>query len=141
MVSPTASGGLLDGSWWSMSWLVVSWVEVGGGERAREKSQPPQSDCRNHRNRGNGIHRGTRCCSASQVQVQRRGSLVRRQICASTLLVSLRSFLPPLDAITLIGFMFLVISALLGYIYSPRLDSAPPRWVHFAHGLLLFLYQ
>lgn len=26
-------------------------------------------------------------------------------------------------------------------IYSPRLDSAPPRWVHFAHGLLLFLYQ
>uniref|UniRef100_A0A7N2MUR8 Reverse transcriptase zinc-binding domain-containing protein n=1 Tax=Quercus lobata TaxID=97700 RepID=A0A7N2MUR8_QUELO len=43
--------------------------------------------------------------------------------------------------ITLIGFMFLVVSALLGYIYSPRLDSAPPRWVHFAHGLLLFLYQ
>ncbi|KAK7828629.1 choline/ethanolaminephosphotransferase 1 [Quercus suber] len=37
--------------------------------------------------------------------------------------------------------MFLVVSALLGYIYSPRLDSAPPRWVHFAHGLLLFLYQ
>lgn len=26
-------------------------------------------------------------------------------------------------------------------IYSPHLDSAPPRWVHFAHGLLLFLYQ
>jgi len=26
-------------------------------------------------------------------------------------------------------------------IYSPQLDSAPPRWVHFAHGLLLFLYQ
>lgn len=26
-------------------------------------------------------------------------------------------------------------------IYSPRLDSAPPRWVNFAHGLLLFLYQ
>ncbi|KAJ9140643.1 hypothetical protein P3X46_031267 [Hevea brasiliensis] len=37
--------------------------------------------------------------------------------------------------------MFLVTSALLGYIYSPRLDTAPPRWVHFAHGLLLFLYQ
>ncbi|KAF9592854.1 hypothetical protein IFM89_017819 [Coptis chinensis] len=43
--------------------------------------------------------------------------------------------------ITLTGFMFLLTSALLGYIYSPRLDSAPPRWVHFAHGLLLFLYQ
>ncbi|KAF3776253.1 Choline/ethanolaminephosphotransferase 2 [Nymphaea thermarum] len=26
-------------------------------------------------------------------------------------------------------------------IYSPRLDSPPPRWVHIAHGLLLFLYQ
>ncbi|XP_074573367.1 choline/ethanolaminephosphotransferase 1-like [Curcuma longa] len=26
-------------------------------------------------------------------------------------------------------------------IYSPRLDTAPPRWVHLAHGLLLFLYQ
>ncbi|WRX15456.1 CDP-alcohol phosphatidyltransferase - like 3 [Theobroma cacao] len=43
--------------------------------------------------------------------------------------------------ITLTGFMFLVTSALLGYIYSPHLDSPPPRWVHFAHGLLLFLYQ
>ncbi|KAJ6982284.1 hypothetical protein NC653_025406 [Populus alba x Populus x berolinensis] len=43
--------------------------------------------------------------------------------------------------ITLMGFMFLVTSALLGYIYSPRLDTPPPRWVHFAHGLLLFLYQ
>ncbi|KAF8389857.1 hypothetical protein HHK36_024374 [Tetracentron sinense] len=43
--------------------------------------------------------------------------------------------------ITLTGFIFLVTSGLLGYIYSPRLDSAPPRWVHFAHGLLLFLYQ
>lgn len=43
--------------------------------------------------------------------------------------------------ITLTGFMFLMVSALLGYIYSPRLDSAPPRWVHFMHGLLLFLYQ
>ncbi|ONH90987.1 hypothetical protein PRUPE_8G087200 [Prunus persica] len=43
--------------------------------------------------------------------------------------------------ITLTGFMFLLTSALLGYIYSPRLDSAPPRWVNFAHGLLLFLYQ
>ncbi|AEE77037.1 aminoalcoholphosphotransferase [Arabidopsis thaliana] len=39
------------------------------------------------------------------------------------------------------GFMFLLTSALLGYIYSPKLDSPPPRWVHFAHGLLLFLYQ
>ncbi|KAL8193108.1 hypothetical protein R6Q57_027012 [Mikania cordata] len=27
------------------------------------------------------------------------------------------------------------------HIYSPHLDSPPPRWVHFAHGLLLFLYQ
>ncbi|KAK3015407.1 hypothetical protein RJ639_007479, partial [Escallonia herrerae] len=26
-------------------------------------------------------------------------------------------------------------------IFSPHLDSPPPRWVNFAHGLLLFLYQ
>ncbi|XP_050374012.1 choline/ethanolaminephosphotransferase 1 [Argentina anserina] len=45
------------------------------------------------------------------------------------------------NMITLTGFMFLSTSALLGYIYSPRLDSAPPRWVNLAHGLLLFLYQ
>ncbi|XP_068658375.1 choline/ethanolaminephosphotransferase 1-like isoform X1 [Aristolochia californica] len=45
------------------------------------------------------------------------------------------------NMITLTGFMFLVLSALLGYIYSPFLDTPPPRWVHFAHGLLLFLYQ
>ncbi|XP_020113166.1 choline/ethanolaminephosphotransferase 1-like isoform X2 [Ananas comosus] len=49
-------------------------------------------------------------------------------------------WMPP-NMITLTGFMFLVISALLGYIYSPHLDTAPPRWVHLAHGLLLFLYQ
>uniref|UniRef100_A0A7C9DF76 Ethanolaminephosphotransferase n=1 Tax=Opuntia streptacantha TaxID=393608 RepID=A0A7C9DF76_OPUST len=49
-------------------------------------------------------------------------------------------WMPP-NMITLTGFMFLMISALLGYIYSPRLDSPPPRWVHFMHGLLLFLYQ
>jgi hypothetical protein len=47
----------------------------------------------------------------------------------------------PTFQITLTGFTFLVLSALLGYIYSPRLDTAPPRWVHLAHGLLLFLYQ
>nr|GLL43485.1 choline/ethanolaminephosphotransferase 1 isoform X1 [Ipomoea trifida] len=49
-------------------------------------------------------------------------------------------WMPP-NMITLTGFMFLVTSALLGYIYSPQLDSPPPRWVNFAHGLLLFLYQ
>eukprot|EP00262_Sarcandra_glabra_P011326 TRINITY_DN271_c0_g1_i1.p1 TRINITY_DN271_c0_g1~~TRINITY_DN271_c0_g1_i1.p1 ORF type:complete len:390 (-),score=43.51 TRINITY_DN271_c0_g1_i1:306-1475(-) len=49
-------------------------------------------------------------------------------------------WMPP-NMITLMGFMFLLTSALIGYIYSPRLDTAPPRWVHFAHGLLLFLYQ
>uniref|UniRef100_A0A0E0A6G6 Aminoalcoholphosphotransferase n=1 Tax=Oryza glumipatula TaxID=40148 RepID=A0A0E0A6G6_9ORYZ len=49
-------------------------------------------------------------------------------------------WMPP-NMITLTGFMFLVVSALLGYIYSPHLDTAPPRWVHLAHGLLLFLYQ
>lgn len=49
-------------------------------------------------------------------------------------------WMPP-NAITLTGFMFLVTSALLGYIYSPQLNSPPPRWVNFAHGLLLFLYQ
>ncbi|XP_039054684.1 choline/ethanolaminephosphotransferase 1-like [Hibiscus syriacus] len=49
-------------------------------------------------------------------------------------------WMPP-NMITLTGFMFLVISALLGFVYSPRLDTPPPRWVHLAHGLLLFLYQ
>uniref|UniRef100_A0A0D9WN18 Aminoalcoholphosphotransferase n=1 Tax=Leersia perrieri TaxID=77586 RepID=A0A0D9WN18_9ORYZ len=49
-------------------------------------------------------------------------------------------WMPP-NMITLTGFMFLVMSAFLGYIYSPHLDTAPPRWVHLAHGLLLFLYQ
>ncbi|XP_052185095.1 choline/ethanolaminephosphotransferase 1-like isoform X3 [Diospyros lotus] len=49
-------------------------------------------------------------------------------------------WMPP-NMITLTGFMFLVISTFLGYIYSPHLDSPPPRWVNFAHGLLLFLYQ
>ncbi|XP_022734981.1 choline/ethanolaminephosphotransferase 1-like isoform X1 [Durio zibethinus] len=49
-------------------------------------------------------------------------------------------WMPP-NMITLTGFMFLVTSAMLAYIYSPHLDSPPPRWVHFAHGLLLFLYQ
>ncbi|KAL8121016.1 choline/ethanolaminephosphotransferase 1 [Apium graveolens] len=49
-------------------------------------------------------------------------------------------WMPP-NMITLMGFVFLGISASLGYIYSPHLDSPPPRWVHVAHGLLLFLYQ
>ncbi|XP_031388740.1 choline/ethanolaminephosphotransferase 1-like [Punica granatum] len=49
-------------------------------------------------------------------------------------------WMPP-NGITLMGFLFLISSAFLGYIYSPRLDSPPPRWVHFAHGLFLFLYQ
>ncbi|VAI54173.1 unnamed protein product [Triticum turgidum subsp. durum] len=37
--------------------------------------------------------------------------------------------------------MFLLTSAFLGFLYSPHLDTAPPRWVHLAHGILLFLYQ
>ncbi|XP_013586826.1 PREDICTED: choline/ethanolaminephosphotransferase 1-like isoform X1 [Brassica oleracea var. oleracea] len=49
-------------------------------------------------------------------------------------------WMPP-NMITLMGFIFLVTSSLLGYIYSPQLDSPPPRWVHFEHGSLLFLYQ
>ncbi|XP_057421733.1 choline/ethanolaminephosphotransferase 1-like [Lotus japonicus] len=49
-------------------------------------------------------------------------------------------WMPP-NAITLTGFMFLLLSTFFGYIYAPQLDTAPPRWVHFAHGLLLFLYQ
>lgn len=49
-------------------------------------------------------------------------------------------WMPP-NMITLMGFMMLMLSAFLGYIYSPHLDTAPPRWVHLAHGLLLFLYQ
>lgn len=49
-------------------------------------------------------------------------------------------WMPP-NMITLLGFLFVVTSALLSYVYSPQLDSPPPMWVHFAHGLLLFLYQ
>eukprot|EP00252_Welwitschia_mirabilis_P026871 TRINITY_DN8981_c0_g1_i1.p1 TRINITY_DN8981_c0_g1~~TRINITY_DN8981_c0_g1_i1.p1 ORF type:complete len:390 (-),score=40.41 TRINITY_DN8981_c0_g1_i1:507-1676(-) len=49
-------------------------------------------------------------------------------------------WMPP-NMITLLGFMFIVLSTLLSYIYSPRLDTPPPSWVHLAHGLLLFLYQ
>ncbi|VAI84023.1 unnamed protein product [Triticum turgidum subsp. durum] len=49
-------------------------------------------------------------------------------------------WMPP-NMITLMGFMFLLTSSLLSYIYSPHLDTAPPRWVHLAHGILLFLYQ
>ncbi|KAJ6845994.1 choline/ethanolaminephosphotransferase 2-like [Iris pallida] len=49
-------------------------------------------------------------------------------------------WMPP-NMITLMGFLFLLLSAVIGYIYSPHLDTAPPRWVHLAHGLLLFLYQ
>ncbi|EPS67307.1 hypothetical protein M569_07468, partial [Genlisea aurea] len=45
------------------------------------------------------------------------------------------------NMITLTGAMFLATSAFIGYLYSPQLDSPPPRWVPFAHGLLLFLYQ
>lgn len=45
----------------------------------------------------------------------------------------------------MIAFMVInVLSMLMVYefqIYSPHLDSPPPRWVHLAHGLLLFLYQ
>ncbi|KAL3690902.1 hypothetical protein R1sor_004553 [Riccia sorocarpa] len=43
--------------------------------------------------------------------------------------------------ITLMGFMFILTSSLLSYIYSPTLGEAAPAWVYFLHGLLLFLYQ
>lgn len=49
-------------------------------------------------------------------------------------------WMPP-NMITLMGFLFVVASALLSYIYSPEFDSPSPKWVHFMHGLLLFLYQ
>ncbi|KAL8137975.1 hypothetical protein V2J09_003976, partial [Rumex salicifolius] len=62
---------------------------------------------------------------------------IRRRISLSIGLI----FTGTYSLITLTGTMFLVGSALLGYIYSPQFDSPPPRWVHFAHGLLLFLYQ
>jgi ethanolaminephosphotransferase len=32
-------------------------------------------------------------------------------------------------------------SAFLSWVYVPHLDSPAPRWVYFAHGILLFLYQ
>uniref|UniRef100_A0A0D3EZW8 Aminoalcoholphosphotransferase n=1 Tax=Oryza barthii TaxID=65489 RepID=A0A0D3EZW8_9ORYZ len=50
-------------------------------------------------------------------------------------------FFDSFNWITLTGFMFLLTSAFLGFFYSPHLDTAPPRWVHLAHGMLLFLYQ
>lgn len=49
-------------------------------------------------------------------------------------------WMPP-NMITLTGFLFVVASALLSYIYSPEFSSPSPKWVHFLHGLLLFLYQ
>jgi ethanolaminephosphotransferase len=49
-------------------------------------------------------------------------------------------WMPP-NMITLMGFMFVLASALLSYIYSPRLDSPAPAWVYMCHGILLFLYQ
>ncbi|CAM6082014.1 unnamed protein product [Calypogeia fissa] len=49
-------------------------------------------------------------------------------------------WMPP-NGITLMGFVMVVMSSLLSYIYSPTLDSPSPAWVSFAHGLLLFLYQ
>eukprot|EP00250_Pteridium_aquilinum_P007716 c17384_g1_i1 orf=339-1508(-) len=49
-------------------------------------------------------------------------------------------WMPP-NMITLTGFLFVVTSAFLSYIYSPGFTSPSPRWVHFLHGLLLFLYQ
>ncbi|XP_011623785.1 choline/ethanolaminephosphotransferase 1 isoform X2 [Amborella trichopoda] len=45
------------------------------------------------------------------------------------------------NVITAVGLSFILTSAFLSYVYSPLLDSPPPRWVNFAHGLLLFLYQ
>ncbi|KAG4165822.1 hypothetical protein ERO13_A13G092200v2 [Gossypium hirsutum] len=41
----------------------------------------------------------------------------------------------------LLSFHSILLFVLLFQVYSPRLDSPPPRWVHLAHGLLLFLYQ
>lgn len=49
-------------------------------------------------------------------------------------------WMPP-NMITLLGFFFVLASALLSYLYSPQLVSPSPKWVHFLHGLLLFLYQ
>ncbi|MCO5592996.1 hypothetical protein L7F22_047000 [Adiantum nelumboides] len=49
-------------------------------------------------------------------------------------------WMPP-NMITLTGFLFVVASAFLSYIYSPAFTSPSPKWVHFVHGLLLFLYQ
>jgi len=49
-------------------------------------------------------------------------------------------WMPP-NMITLMGFGMIVSSCFLSYIYTPHLDSPGPRWVYFAHGILLFLYQ
>uniref|UniRef100_A0A453R2D5 Aminoalcoholphosphotransferase n=1 Tax=Aegilops tauschii subsp. strangulata TaxID=200361 RepID=A0A453R2D5_AEGTS len=96
---------------------------------------------RRRRRAGDGVHRRARRGDAEALQVQRPGPLGGGQVRAPALLEPLRHPLPALDAITLMGFMFLLTSSLLSYIYSPHLDTAPPRWVHLAHGILLFLYQ
>ncbi|KAL2623222.1 hypothetical protein R1flu_003427 [Riccia fluitans] len=49
-------------------------------------------------------------------------------------------WMPP-NMITLMGFMFVVTSSILSYIYCPTLDQPAPAWVYFMQGLLLFLYQ
>lgn len=49
-------------------------------------------------------------------------------------------WMPP-NMITLMGFLFVVASSFISYIYSPSFSTPSPKWVHFLHGLLLFLYQ
>ncbi|BBN13816.1 ethanolaminephosphotransferase [Marchantia polymorpha subsp. ruderalis] len=49
-------------------------------------------------------------------------------------------WMPP-NMITLMGFMFVVSSSILSYLYSPNLDQVAPAWVYLMHGTLLFLYQ
>lgn len=49
-------------------------------------------------------------------------------------------WMPP-NGITSLGFLMVVISSSLSYIYTPYLDVPSPAWVSVAHGVLLFLYQ
>eukprot|EP00898_Chlorokybus_atmophyticus_P004308 jgi/Chlat1/4879/Chrsp31S04814 len=45
------------------------------------------------------------------------------------------------NAITLMGFFFILTSCFLSWLYCPQLNIPSPRSIYFLHGILLFLYQ
>eukprot|EP01116_Phalansterium_solitarium_P002307 TRINITY_DN12244_c0_g1_i1.p1 TRINITY_DN12244_c0_g1~~TRINITY_DN12244_c0_g1_i1.p1 ORF type:complete len:401 (-),score=121.90 TRINITY_DN12244_c0_g1_i1:512-1657(-) len=45
------------------------------------------------------------------------------------------------NAVTLIGFFFIISSYLISYYYTPLFSGSAPRWTYFFHTLSLFIYQ